>query len=302
MDTRRDFMKCLAWAGTGIVWSVAGGVPRSLGLGGAALAAPAGGFSFVQISDTHMGFKADANPDPNATLQAALDKIAALPQKPAMMIHTGDVSHLSKQEQFDTADQLIKSAKLDTHFVPGEHDVIGDDGKMFFERFGAKAAAPGGWYSFDQGGVHFVGLVNVIGFGPATGGTLGKDQLAWLEQDLKGKSASTPIVVMAHIPLWPIYPQWGWTTSDADQAFASLKSFGSVTVLNGHIHQVVQKVEGKVTFQTAMSTAFPQPAAGTAPNPGPMKVPAEKLKSVLGIREIAYAPAAGLSLTDETLA
>jgi len=295
-------MKCLAWAGTGIVWSVAGGVPRSLGLGGAALAAPAGGFSFVQISDTHMGFKADANPDPNATLQAALDKIAALPQKPAMMIHTGDVSHLSKQEQFDTADQLIKSAKLDTHFVPGEHDVIGDDGKMFFERFGAKAAAPGGWYSFDQGGVHFVGLVNVIGFGPATGGTLGKDQLAWLEQDLKGKSASTPIVVMAHIPLWPIYPQWGWTTSDADQAFASLKSFGSVTVLNGHIHQVVQKVEGKVTFQTAMSTAFPQPAAGTAPNPGPMKVPAEKLKSVLGIREIAYAPAAGLSLTDETLA
>jgi Icc protein len=302
MSSRRDFMKCMAWAGTGIVWSVAGGVPKSLGLGGAALAAPAGGFTFVQISDSHIGFKADANPDPNATLQAALDKIAALPNKPAMMIHTGDVSHLSKPEQFDTADQIIKGAKLDTHFVPGEHDVIGDDGKMYFERFGGKGAAQGGWYSFDQGGVHFVALMNVIGFGPATGGTLGKDQLAWLESDLKGKSASTPIVVLAHIPLWPIYPQWGWTTGDAEQAFAYLKPFGSVTVLNGHIHQVVQKVEGKVTFQTAMSTAFPQPAAGSAPNPGPMKVPAEQLKTVLGIREIAYAPAAGLKLTDETLA
>jgi Icc protein len=302
MDTRRDFMKCLAWAGTGIVWSVAGGVPRALNLGGDALAAPATGFSFVQISDTHIGFKADANPDPNATLQAALDKIAALPQKPAMMIHTGDVTHLSKPEQFDTADQIIKGAKLDTHFIPGEHDVIGDDGKMYFDRFGGKGAAPGGWYSFDQGGVHFVGLINVIGFGPATGGTLGKDQLEWLEKDLKGKSASTPIVVMAHIPLWSIYPQWGWMTGDADQAFAYLKPFGSVTVLNGHIHQVVQRVEGAVTFQTAMSTAFPQPAAGAAPSPGPMKVDADKLKTLLGIREIAYAPAAGLKLTDETLA
>jgi 3',5'-cyclic-AMP phosphodiesterase len=302
MDTRRDFMKCLAWAGTGIVWSVSGGIPRAMNLGGAALAAPASGFSFVQISDTHIGFKADANPDPGATLQVALDKIAALPNKPAMMIHTGDVTHLSKPEQFDTADQLLKGAKLDAHFVPGEHDVIGDDGKMYFARFGAKGAAEGGWYSFDQGGVHFVGLMNVIGFGPATGGTLGKDQLEWLAKDLKGKSASTPIVVMAHIPLWPIYPQWGWTTADAEQAFAYLKPFGSVTVLNGHIHQVVQKVEGKATFQTAMSTAFPQPAAGTAPNPGPMKVEADKLKTVLGIREIAFAAEGAPKLSDETLA
>ncbi|HWB51787.1 MAG TPA: metallophosphoesterase [Stellaceae bacterium] len=302
MNTRRGFMQCLAWAGSGVVWTMTGGVPRALNLGDAALAAPSGGFSFVQISDTHMGFKAEANPDPNATLQAALDKIAGLPVKPAMMIHTGDVTHLSKPAEFDTAEQLIKGAKLDTHFIPGEHDVIGDDGKLYFERFGATGAAPGGWYSFDQNGVHFVGLVNVIGFGPASGGTLGKDQLAWLETDLKGRSASMPVVVMAHIPLWPIYPQWGWTTADADQAFVLLKPFGSVTVLNGHIHQVVQKVEGKITFQTAMSTAFPQPAAGAAPNPGPMKVPADKLKTLLGLREITYAPAAGLKLADQTLA
>src|SRR5580704_12516436 len=191
-STRRNILKCLGWAGTGIVWSVAGGVPRGFGLGGAALAAPPDAFSFVQISDTHMGFKAEANPDPNATLQAALDKIAALPQKPAMMIHTGDVTHLSKPEQFDTADQIIKGAKLDTHFVPGEHDVIGDDGKQFFGRF-AKEATPGGWYSFDHGGVHFVALINVLGFKPGTGGSLGTEQIAWLEKDLKPHGASTPI-------------------------------------------------------------------------------------------------------------
>ena len=303
VKTRRGLLKCMAWAGTGIVWSVVGGVPKgvpiSMGLGGTALAATSA-FTFVQISDSHIGFKADANPDPNATLKDALDKAVAF--KPAMLIHTGDVTHLSKSEQFDTADQIIKGAKLDTHFVPGEHDVIGDDGKMYFERFGGKGAAAGGWYSFDQNGVHFVALMNVIGFGPSTGATLGKDQIDWLEKDLKGKSASTPIVVLAHIPLWSIYPQWGWVTADADQAFAHLKRFGSVTVLNGHIHQVVQKVEGKVTFQTAMSTAFPQPVAGTAPSPGPMKVPADKLKSVLGIREITYAPAAAPKLSDETLA
>jgi 3',5'-cyclic AMP phosphodiesterase CpdA len=302
MSTRRNLLKCMGWAGAGIVWSVAGGVPRALNLGGAVDAAAAGGFSFVQISDTHIGFKADANPDPNATLQTALDKIATLPQKPALMVHTGDVTHLSKPDQFDTADQLIKGAKLDTFYVPGEHDVIGDDGKLFFDKFGAKNKTAGGWYSFDQGGVHFVALVNVYGFGPATGATLGKEQLEWLEGDLKGKSASTPIVVLAHIPLWSIYPQWGWVTADADQAFTYLKPFGSVTVLNGHIHQVVQKVEGKVTFQTAMSTAFPQPAAGAAPNPGPMKVPAEQLKSVLGIRDVVYASNAAPKLSDQTLA
>jgi 3',5'-cyclic-AMP phosphodiesterase len=302
MDSRRDFMKCLAWAGTGIVWSVSGGVPKALNLGGGALAAESGGFSFVQISDTHMGFKGEANPDPNATLQAALDKIAALKAKPAMMVHTGDVTHLSKPAEFDTAEQLMKGAKLDTHYVPGEHDVIGDNGKAFFTRFGAKGAAEGGWYSFDHGGVHFIGLVNVIGFGPATGGTLGKDQLEWLEKDLQGRGASTPVVVLAHIPLWPIYPQWGWTTADAEQAFTHLKPFGSVTVLNGHIHQVVQKVEGKLTFQTARSTAFPQPAAGTAANPGPMKVEPDKLKTVLGIRDIEYVPTAAPTLTDQTLA
>jgi len=301
-QTRRGLLKCMAWAGTGILWTVSGGVPRGIGLGGTAEAAETGGFSFAQISDTHIGFKAEVNPDPGGTLQAALARIAALPKPPAMLIHTGDVTHLSKPAEFDTAAELMKGAKLDTHYIPGEHDVIGDDGNGYFERFGAKGAAPGGWYSFDQSGVHFIALVNVLGFTPGTGGTLGAAQLEWLESDLKGKSASTPIVVLAHVPLWPIYPQWGWATGDAEKAFAYLKPFGSVTVLNGHIHQVVQKVEGKVTFRTAMSTAFPQPAPGAAPSPGPMKVPADKLKTVLGVRSIDYVPATGIAATDLTLA
>ena len=299
--SRRGLLKCLAWAGTGIVWSVAGGVPRGFSLGGDALAAPATGFTFVQISDSHIGFNKEANPDPNATLQLALDHIAKLPNRPALMIHTGDVTHLSKPAEFDTAEQILKGARLDTHYVPGEHDVIGDDGKEYFARFG-KGSTEGGWYSFDHGGVHFVGLVNVLKFEKSGAGGFGPEQLAWLEADLKKRGTSTPIVVFTHIPMWPIYPQWGWATEDAPQALASMKRFGSVTVLNGHIHQVVQKVEGNLSFQTAMSTAFPQPPAGEGKGPGPLKVETDRLTSVLGIRRIDYVPAKGLALADLTLA
>jgi 3',5'-cyclic-AMP phosphodiesterase len=300
-SSRRAFMKCLAWAGTGVLWSVSGGVPRSFGLGGEAHAATAGALNFVQISDSHIGFKGPVNPDPGATLQSALDQIAKLPQAPAMLVHTGDVSHLSKPEEFDTAEQILKGAKQQIHYVPGEHDVIGDDGKQFFERFAPKLKT-GGWYSFDQGGLHFVGLVNVLTFETAKAGGFGAEQLEWLEKDLKDRTASTPIVVFTHVPMWPIYPQWGWATEDAPQALSYLKRFGSVTVLNGHIHQVVQKVEGNVSMQTAFSTAFPQPAAGQGPSPGPMKVPADQLRTVLGIREIDIVPAKAAAVTDVNLA
>ena len=298
--SRRGLLKCMAWAGTGIVWTVSGGVPRGLGLS-EAFGAPTDGFTFVQISDSHIGFNKDANPDPNATLQAALDRITKLSKQPAMVIHTGDVSHLSKPEEFDTASGILKAVKQDIHYVPGEHDVIGDDGKQFFERF-APNLKTGGWYSFDQGGVHFVGMVNVLTFETAKAGGFGNEQLEWLEKDLKGRTASTPIVIFTHVPMWPIYPEWGWATEDAPQAVAYLKRFGSVTVLNGHIHQVVQKVEGNLSYQTAMSTAFPQPAAGQGPAPGPMKVPADKLRGVLGIRQIDIAPQKTAAVTDVTLA
>jgi len=291
-QTRRGLFKCLAWAGTGIVWSVAGGVPRGFELVGEAAAAPAAGFTFVQISDSHIGFKGEVNPDPAATLQEALQRIAGLPVRPALIVHTGDVTPLSKPAEFDTAQEILKGARRDMHFVPGEHDTFVDNGKAYLDRFGQGSTA-NGWRSFDFKGVHFVGLVNVWNLKAGGFGVLGDDQLAWLKKDVEGLSASTPVVVYAHVPLWAVYPSWGWGTSDAEQALTLLRRFGSVTVLNGHIHQVLQKVEGNITFHTAASTAFPQPAPGDGPAPGPLRVVPEQLLSSLGVRQVLFVQKAG---------
>jgi 3',5'-cyclic AMP phosphodiesterase CpdA len=286
--SRRKVLECMTWAGTGVLWTISGGVPRSLGLVDSALAAEPTGLTFLQISDSHVGFDKPANPNALGTLEEAIAKVKALKTKPAFMIHTGDITHLSKDKEFDDAQKIISQAGLTTHYVPGEHDIIDDDpGRQYKERYG-KDAKGAGWYSFDQNGVHFIGLVNVVNLKAGGLGNLGDEQLAWLADDLKGKSASTPIVVFAHIPLWVVYQQWGWGTEDGGKALDLLKRFGSVTVLNGHIHQVMQKVEGNVTFHTARSTAFPQPAPGTAPSPGPMKVPDDKLRSVLGIADVTF--------------
>jgi Icc protein len=304
---RRGFLKCMAWAGTGALCVMQGGVLKSYALGSAAELrskdVSAGELSFVQISDSHMGFNKAANPDVVGTLKAAMDKINALPSQPDFMLHTGDISHLSKPEEFDTVDQILKSATpKDVFFVPGEHDVLNDDGKQYLERYG-KGAKGGGWYSFDKKGVHFMGLVNVLNLKAGGLGSLGQEQLEWIEDDVKSLKSSTPIVVFAHIPLWSVYPEWGWGTQDSTQALSYLKKFGSVTVLNGHIHQIMQKVEGNVTFHTAASTAFPQPQPGQAPSPGPMKVPAEQLKSVLGITDVNYVQGQhALAVVDSTLA
>ncbi|HLH97726.1 MAG TPA: metallophosphoesterase [Xanthobacteraceae bacterium] len=286
---RRKVLECMTWAGTGVLWTIAGGVPRSLGLVGEAHAQAASGLTFLQISDSHVGFDRPANPNALGTLQEAINKVKALPTKPSFMIHTGDITHLSKVSEFDNAQQVISQAGLDVHYVPGEHDVLDDPAKLYTERYGRDAKGAG-WYSFDAGGAHFVGLVNVVNLKAGGMGNLGDDQLAWLEDDLKARTASTPIVVFAHIPLWSIYPQWGWGTEDSERALGYLKRFGSVTVLNGHIHQIVQKVEGNVAFHTARSTAFPQPAPGSASSPGPMKVDDDKLRSVLGTASINYVP------------
>jgi Icc protein len=294
---RAGFLKCMAWAGTGVLWMMSGGVMKSFGMsqmidrstGGLkkGLIIPKSDFSFVQISDSHIGFNKAANTDVLGTLQAAIAKINAMPVQPSFVLHTGDLTQLAQAEEFDTLEQSLKSIKTEKIFyVPGEHDVT-DNGKLYMERYG-KGTKGDGWYSFDSHGTHFIALVNVLTQGDGSFGVLGPDQLAWLEKDVKGLSSSTPIVVFAHVPLWSVYPQWGWGTKDSEQALAYLKRFGSVSVLNGHIHQTVQKVEGNITFHTAMSTAFPQPAPGSAPSPGPMKVPAEKLKSVLGLTSVNY--------------
>ena len=301
---RRGFLKCMAWAGTGALCVMQGGVLQSFALSdpGVATRAAKGDLSFIQISDSHMGFNKPANSDVAATLKAAIDKINALPAAPEFMLHTGDISHLSKPDQFDTVDQILKSAHpQNVFFVPGEHDVLDDNGKLYRERY-AKNSKGDGWYSFEKKGVHFVGLVNVMNLKAGGMGSLGSEQLEWLEKDVKHLSKSTPVVVFAHMPLWAIYPEWGWGTEDSGQALGYLKSFGSVTVLNGHIHQIMQKVEGNVTFHTATSTAFPQPKPGQAPSAGPMKVPAEQLRSLLGVTDVNYVRKRhSLAVTDSTL-
>ena len=301
---RRHALECMIWAGTGVLWTVSSGVPVSLGLLGEANAAEtATGFTFLQISDSHIGFDKAANPHAIDTLKEAIAKVRALPEKPSFMIHTGDITHLSTAAQFDTAAQIIGGARFDVHYVPGEHDIIDENnGRAYLDRYGAGTKGAG-WYSFDQNGVHFIGLVNVVNLKAGGLGNLGADQLAWLADDLKAVSASTPIVVFAHIPLWAIYPEWGWGTDDAAQALAMLKRFGSVTVLNGHIHQIMQKVEGNVTFHTARSTAFPQPAPGTAASPGPMTVPAGQLRGLLGTSSVMVKQGGQeLAIIDSTLA
>ena len=304
-EDRRNFLKCMAWTGTGALFAFDGGIGSSIGLD-AALAAPrrnaAPSFTFVQISDSHIGFNKPPNMDARATFREAIDKLKALPQRPDLIIHTGDVSQLSRDEEFDDAEQMLKEVGLPVFFVPGEHDMLDpDSGKAFLNRFG-KESQGAGWYGFDHRGVHFVALVNVANLKPGGMGNLGAAQLLWLKNDLADRPSSQPIIVFAHMPLWTVYADWGWGTDDAREALKLLARFGSVTVLNGHIHQITQKVEGRIAFHTARSTAFPQPAPGTAPSPGPLKVPADVLRSTLGITDALFVRGHDhIALIDSTL-
>jgi 3',5'-cyclic AMP phosphodiesterase CpdA len=303
---RRGFLKCMAWAGTGMVLAMKGGILSTRAFGAEVARMDDADFTFVQVSDSHIGFNKGVYTDVVGTFQTAVSRINALPTPPSLVLHTGDLTHLSKPAEFDTVAQVMKSINTPQSFyVPGEHDYFVDDGKRYLERFG-KGTKGTGWQSFEYKGVHFVGLVNVANLnnGQTGLGVLGNEQLEWLEKDVAALGSSTPIVVFAHVPLWTVYEQWGWGTADAAQALGYLKRFGSVSVLNGHIHQILQKVEGNITFHTARSTAFPQPAPGTAASPGPMKnIAAEKLRSYLGMTRVNYVEHTGmLATTDSTLA
>ena len=305
--SRRAALKCMAYGSAGTLFMLSGGVLAPVDLADAAERGKhsllAGKPLFVQISDTHIGFNKPANPDVGGTLRLAVERINALPTQPGLILHTGDITHLSKAEEFDTAAELMKSLHVsELHTVPGEHDVADATGSEYFKRFG-QASANRGYYSFDHHGVHFVALINVLNFQPGGLGALGAPQLEWLAKDLNGKPASTPIVVFAHMPLWTIHQAWGWGTADAEAALSLLRRFGSVTILNGHIHQIVQKVEGNITFHTARSTAYPQPAPGVGPGPGPLKVAADQLHAMLGTTEgrVMKHPSA-VALADSTLA
>jgi 3',5'-cyclic AMP phosphodiesterase CpdA len=305
--SRRNALKCMAYGGAGTLFALSGGVLAPVDLvmaaGDKQGAAKLGKPLFVQISDTHIGFNKDANRDVNGTLGQTIDIVNAMSVQPALIIHTGDITHLSKPAEFDTAQQLFSRLRTtEMHTVPGEHDTTDATVTEYFNRFG-KASNNKGYYSFDHAGVHFIGLINVLQFKPGGLGTLGTDQLAWVAADLKARSSSTPIVIFAHMPLWTIYEPWGWGTGDADQLLSQLRRFGSVTVLNGHIHQIVQKVEGNMTFHTARSTSYPQPAAGVGAGPGPLKVPSDQLASMLGITSVSVVKhPSSLALNDTALA
>jgi 3',5'-cyclic AMP phosphodiesterase CpdA len=297
----------MAFGSAGTLFAMSGGILTPIDLAVAATTDKGrvtglGKPLFVQISDTHIGFNKEANPDVNGTLTRSIDSVNALPEQPALIIHTGDITHLSKPSEFDTAQQMLSRLRTtELHTVPGEHDTADATVTEYFNRFG-KASNNKGYYSFDHAGVHFVALINVLQFKAGGLGTLGEEQLAWAAADLKGRSSSTPIVVFAHMPLWTIYEPWGWGTGDADQLMSQLHRFGSVTVLNGHIHQIVQKVEGNITFHTARSTSYPQPVAGVGAGPGPLKVAADQLPGMLGVTSVSVAgKGRSLALNDTTL-
>src|SRR3546814_75172 len=244
---RRGMLECMGWAGTGTLFALAGGIDASLTLDQALAAMPGRAatealpvkpFSFLQISDTHIGFKKEANPDVVGTLKETIDKVRQLVVQPDFIVHTGDITHLATPEQFDTAEQLLSELNLPIHFVPGEHDIVdGTVPRAFLDRFG-KGAKGDGWYSFDANGAHFIALVNVVHLADRGKGSLGADQLAWRKDEATSLPACPPPVFLSTLPLWPLFPDWGWGTSDGAQALALLKRFASVTALNGPVHQI----------------------------------------------------------------
>jgi 3',5'-cyclic-AMP phosphodiesterase len=280
---RRKFIEHVGWTGLGIVWALS---ENGLLTARQVDAAPAQkSFSFVQISDTHIGFHKPANEHVTDTLQKAINAINALPTPPAFVVHTGDISHLSKPEEFDQAKQLLSQLKVPLFTLPGEHDTIGDRGQAYEEAFNRKNAKEG-LQIWDHSGMHFLAVTNVLDFGATGKGALGQAQLDLLTKDLVAQKKDTPIVVFSHIPLYDLYPKWGWATADSAKLLSLLSRFSSVTVLSGHIHQVIQHSEGNIRFHTASTTAYPLPAPGNGEQPTPVTLPEKNLLKVLGFRTV----------------
>ena len=293
---RSAFLEHVGWTGAGIAYTLtASGAFVGRGLA----ETEKGALHFVQISDSHIGFHQAANPDVGATLKTAVAAINALPEQPAFVVHTGDVTHLSKPEQFTVAKDILSTLRAPLIVLPGEHDFIGSDHQRFFEVFPAQDKRST-WRSWDHNGVHYVVLINVFNFEKM--GLIGNDQLTWLEQDLRGQKNGTPLVVFTHVPLYALYPQWGWTTEDGAKALAMMRRFDHVTVLNGHIHQVVRYQEGTISFASANATAYPQPAPGKAPKPGPLTLPHDQLLHAIGYRSVELYDDGRAVVADSTLA
>jgi 3',5'-cyclic-AMP phosphodiesterase len=285
---RRKFIEHVSWTGLGIAWAVgANGLFTACQVEEptAQKSSTASPFSFVQISDTHIGFHKPANEHVTDTLQKTINAINALLAPPAFVVHTGDISHLSKPEEFDLAKQLLSQLKVPLFTLPGEHDTIGDRGKAYEEAFPRKDVREG-LQSWDQAGIHFVSLTNVLDFGTTGSGKLGQAQLDVLAKDLAGQKPDTPLVIFSHIPLYDLYPKWGWATADSAQLLSLLARFASVTVLTGHIHQVIEHSEGNIRFHTATTTAYPLPAPGHGEKPAPVNLPKNSLLAAIGFRTV----------------
>jgi 3',5'-cyclic AMP phosphodiesterase CpdA len=301
--SRRQLIRHGAWFGAAVVLTVAGGEVISHVAGSAgAVKQSRPALRFAQISDSHIGFNGPANPNVADTFNHAIGQINSLGYTPDFVIHTGDLTHLSTPAQFDQVKQMLTGLNTPHVFtVPGEHDSIDDAGQKYRQAYGAGTRGDG-WYSFDIAGVHLIGLINTLSFSTLGGGHLGTDQLDFIQKDVAGLSSDTPIVVFSHIPLFAMYPAWGWGTDDAAQALSYLKRFSSVTCLNGHVHQLFSKTEGNVTFYTGTTTAYPLPAPGQGPAPKPVTLPAGKLRDALGIREVSYIKGQqALALKDQKL-
>ncbi|OBH07455.1 MULTISPECIES: metallophosphoesterase [unclassified Mycobacterium] len=300
--TRRQLIRHSAWFGAAVGFAVVGGevISHVAGTAAAERASARPTLRFAQVSDSHIGFSGPPNPDVAGTFGHAIDEINNLGYTPDFVIHTGDLTHLSSPEQFDQVKQMLTKLQTPHVFtVPGEHDSVDDAGQKYRSVFGAGTRGDG-WYSFDIAGVHVIALVNTLNLKKL--GHLGTDQLAFVEKDVAGLSNDTPIIVFSHIPLFAMYPDWGWGTDDAAQALSYLSRFSSVTCLNGHVHQLFSKTEGNVTFYSGTTTAYPLPHPGDGPAPKPVTLPAGKLRDVLGIREVNYTKGqTALALKETTL-
>ncbi|MUL63707.1 metallophosphoesterase [Mycobacterium sp. CBMA 234] len=283
---RRQLLRHTAWFGAAVGLTVVGGEVLSHVAGSPSGPAARPTLRFAQVSDSHIGFTGAANTDVAGSFTHAIDTVNRLDYTPDFVIHTGDLTHLATPQQFDQVRQMMTSLRTPHVFtVPGEHDTADDAGAKYRKTFGAGTRGDG-WYSFDIAGVHVIALVNTLNLKKL--GHLGVDQLEFVEKDVAGLSSDTPIVVFSHIPLFAMYPDWGWGTDDATQALSYLRRFASVTCLNGHVHQVFSKTEGNITFHSGTTTAYPLPHPGDGPAPKPVTLPAGKLHDALGVREVSY--------------
>ncbi|HEY5840674.1 MAG TPA: metallophosphoesterase [Mycobacterium sp.] len=288
--TRRQLIRHSAWFGAAVGLAVVGGevISHIAGTAGAAHTQARPTLRFAQISDSHIGFQGTANANVTGTFTEAINQVNGLGYTPDFVIHTGDLTHLSTPDQFDQVKQMLTGLNTPHIFtVPGEHDSVDDAGQKYRQVFGAGTRGDG-WYSFDIAGVHVIALVNTLNFKSMGLGHLGTDQLDFVQKDVAPLSSDTPIIVFGHIPLFAMYPSWGWGTDDATQALSYLRRFSSVTCLNGHVHQLFTKTEGNITFHSATTTAYPLPHPGDGPAPKPVTLPAGKLHDALGIREVSY--------------